>query len=146
MQIIRKINAYTSCFEKQVERTPDNVAVVFEGNKLTYRELNQNANKVANYLKHTFKLKRDDFVGILTDRSEELLIGILGVFKAGGAYIPIDPDYPVERQQYILKDSEMKVVLKEKNYGTFLDKSENNSIIDIEGILFSVVIRLPILQ
>ena len=98
-------------FEEQVERTPANIAVVYEETKLTYKELNERANRLANYLRSNYDIKADDLIALCLDRSEHMLIGILAVLKAGGAYVPMDPGYPDERIQYVLKDTRAKVVL-----------------------------------
>ncbi|MGE5659086.1 MAG: amino acid adenylation domain-containing protein [Actinomycetota bacterium] len=100
-------------FEAQVERTPDAVAVVFEDQKLTYRELNQRANQLAHYLQQ-LGVKPEVLVGICVERSLEIPIGILGILKAGGAYVPLDPAYPQERLAFILKDAQVKVLLTEE--------------------------------
>ncbi|NMF63752.1 non-ribosomal peptide synthetase, partial [Brasilonema octagenarum] len=97
-------------FEEQVEHTPDAVAVVFENQKLTYRELNQRANKIAHYLK-TLDVKPDVLVGICMERSLEMVIGILAIIKAGGAYVPLDPTYPKERLAFMLADAQVSVLL-----------------------------------
>ncbi|GKX65197.1 non-ribosomal peptide synthase/polyketide synthase [Inconstantimicrobium mannanitabidum] len=97
-------------FEAQVERTPDNIAVVFEDKKLTYRELNERSNSLARLLRDK-GVKADSIVGIMVERSLEMLVGIMGILKAGGAYLPIDPNYPKERIEYMLKDSESKMLL-----------------------------------
>ncbi|WP_207750723.1 non-ribosomal peptide synthetase [Anaeromonas gelatinilytica] len=99
-------------FEEQVKKTPDNTAVVFEDEKLTYRELNEKANNLARVLRNK-GVKADTIVGIMVERSLEMIIGIMGILKAGGAYLPIDPSYPKERIEYMLKDSESKVLLSE---------------------------------
>ncbi|PQP84731.1 non-ribosomal peptide synthetase [Paenibacillus sp. PCH8] len=97
-------------FEKQVERTPGALAVVYEDSKLTYAELNAKANRLAYTLRER-GVKPEQVVGILADRSAELLIGVLAVWKAGGAYVPLDPDYPAERIEYMLADSGASVLL-----------------------------------
>ncbi|MCJ8173437.1 non-ribosomal peptide synthetase, partial [Clostridium botulinum] len=99
-------------FEAQVEKTPDNVAVVFEDKKLTYRELNERANSLARVLRDK-GVKADSIVGIMVERSLEMIVGIMGILKAGGAYLPIDPNYPKERIEYMLKDSNSKILLSE---------------------------------
>ena len=104
-------------FEEQVERTPGNVAVVFEDQKLTYIELNQRANQLAHYLRKIYQekfdeeLKPDTLIAICVERSLEMIIGILGVLKAGGAYVPIDPGYPEERIGFMLQDTVGKILL-----------------------------------
>lgn len=102
-------------FEEQVEKTPDNVAVVFNDEKLTYRELNEKANVLARLL-ISKNIKANDLCGIILNRSLEMIISILAVLKSGAAYIPIDPNYPKDRIEYILKDSNVKIVLTEDEY------------------------------
>ena len=97
-------------FEEQVEKTPDNIAVVFEDQKLTYRELNEKANSLANYLRDK-GIGRNDIVGIMVNRSLEMIVSILGVLKSGACYIPIDPEYPQDRIEYMLNNSNSKMLL-----------------------------------
>ncbi|MBQ6625165.1 MAG: amino acid adenylation domain-containing protein, partial [Clostridia bacterium] len=118
-------------FEEQVENIPDNIAVVYEEQSLTYAELNAKANQLA-YTLRDLGVKPDDFVAIIADRSLEMTIGILGVLKSGGAYVPIDPTYPEERIEYILKDSRAKVIL------TYLSESELNLCTEIPVVDMSV--------
>jgi amino acid adenylation domain-containing protein/non-ribosomal peptide synthase protein (TIGR01720 family) len=101
-------------FEEQVEKTPDNIAVVFEDVQLTYRELNEQANILAHHLIDNYNIEPDDKVALLLDRSERMIISILGVLKSGAAYVPISPDYPQERIDYILNKAEPKAVIDEK--------------------------------
>ncbi|HRR78238.1 MAG TPA: amino acid adenylation domain-containing protein [Ruminococcus sp.] len=98
-------------FEEQVKKTPDNTALVFGDKKLTYAELNARANSLAHRLRE-LGVKPDDFVAIIADKSIEIIEGIYGIIKAGGAYLPIDPTYPEDRIAFILEDSAAKVVLK----------------------------------
>ncbi len=112
-------------FEEQVEKTPDNIAVVFDNNKLTYRELNEKANIVANYLLVNHNIEQNDLVGIFLYRSERMIIALLGILKSGAAYVPIEVDYPEERQKYIIQDSNPQLIISE----------DNNSFIDINEIL-----------
>ncbi|MDZ7959073.1 MAG: amino acid adenylation domain-containing protein [Aulosira sp. DedQUE10] len=100
-------------FEAQVKKTPDAVAVVFEQEKLTYKELNQRANQLAHYLQ-TRGVKPEVLVGICLERSCELVVGILGIIKAGGAYLPLDPAYPQERLAYMLEDAQVSVILTQE--------------------------------
>jgi amino acid adenylation domain-containing protein len=100
-------------FEEQVERTPDAVAVVFEGQQLTYNELNCRANQLAHYLQ-SLGVKPDELVGICVERSLEMIVGLLGILKAGGAYVPLDPDYPIERLSFMLEDAAVKVLLTQQ--------------------------------
>ncbi|WP_205608364.1 non-ribosomal peptide synthetase, partial [Clostridium botulinum] len=99
-------------FEEQVEKTPNNIAVVFEDKKLTYKELNEKSNQLARVLRSK-GVKADSIVGIMVERSLEMIIGIMGILKAGGAYLPIDPSYPKERIEYMLNDCGAKIILTE---------------------------------
>ena len=92
-------------FEAQVERTPDNVALTYETQSLTFAELNQRANRLAHMLRER-GVGPDVIVGLCLDRSLELVIGLLGILKAGGAYLPIDPAYPKDRLAFMLEDAE----------------------------------------
>ena len=100
-------------FEEQVERTPDHIAVVFEDQQLSYRELNARANQLARVLQEK-GVGADDLVGIMMDRSPRIVVGMLAILKAGGAYVPIDPEYPQERIQYVLNDSGATLLLTDK--------------------------------
>jgi amino acid adenylation domain-containing protein len=100
-------------FEAQAARTPDAVAVNLGDRRLTYRELNQRANQLAHYLRAR-GIGPDVFVGICADRTIELVVGLLGILKAGGTYVPIDPQYPPERRAFMLQDSKSPIVLTER--------------------------------
>ncbi|MEG4588312.1 amino acid adenylation domain-containing protein [Microcoleus sp. MOSTC5] len=100
-------------FEAQVDRTPDAVAVVFEDQKLTYRELNERANQLAHYLQH-LGVKPEVLVGICVERSLDTIVGILGILKAGGAYVPLDPAYPHDRLAFTLEDAQISVLLTQQ--------------------------------
>lgn len=97
-------------FETQVERTPDAVAVIFEGMQWTYQELNRRANQLARYLQ-TLGVGPEVVVGICMERSLELVVGLLGILKAGGAYMPLDPTYPPRRLDFMLRDAQAPIVL-----------------------------------
>ncbi len=97
-------------FEAQAERTPDAPALEFGGRHLSYRELNQRANQLAHHLR-ALGIQPEERVGICVERSFELIIGLLGILKAGAAYVPLDPTYPTERLQFMLADSRVAVVL-----------------------------------
>jgi len=100
-------------FEEQVRRSPDAIAVILEGEQLTYRELNQRANCLAHYLK-TLGVEPEVLVGICVERSLDMVVGLLGILKAGGAYVPLDPAYPTERLAYMLSDSKVSVLLTQQ--------------------------------
>ncbi|AUT02776.1 non-ribosomal peptide synthetase [Nostoc sp. CENA543] len=98
-------------FEEQVAKNPDNLAVVFESESLTYQQLNQKAEQLADYLIENYQIQPDTLIGISVERSLEMIIGVLGILKAGGAYVPIDPNYPQERIRFMLEDSGISVLL-----------------------------------
>jgi amino acid adenylation domain-containing protein len=100
-------------FEEQVERTPEEVAVAFEGQHLTYGELNRRANQLGHYLQG-LGVGPDVFVGICAERSLDMVVGLLGVLKAGGAYVPLDPAHPHDRLIYILEDSQTPMLLTQQ--------------------------------
>ncbi|WP_020431441.1 non-ribosomal peptide synthetase, partial [Paenibacillus riograndensis] len=97
-------------FEQQVEKTPVHIAVVQGNRTLTYQALNQRANSLARALR-TMGVKRESIVGIMAEKSLSTVVGILGILKAGGTFLPVDPSYPVDRIQYMLKDSGAKMLL-----------------------------------
>ncbi|MDM8517687.1 amino acid adenylation domain-containing protein [Desulfobacterales bacterium HSG16] len=98
-------------FEEQVKLTPDNIAVIFEDKSLSYKELNELADTMAFSLRKNYRIEPDDIVGVITHRNEQMIISLLGIMKAGGAYLPIDPEYPQKRIDYMIKDSGCKIVL-----------------------------------
>jgi len=104
-------------FEQQVERTPEAVAVQYEGESLTYAQLNAKANQLAHRLRGLKDASGaalvcpDALVAISVERSLEMVVGLLGILKAGAAYVPVDPEYPEDRIEYMLKDSQAKVLL-----------------------------------
>ncbi|HEX8245089.1 MAG TPA: condensation domain-containing protein, partial [Longimicrobium sp.] len=96
--------------EAQVERTPGAVAVVFQGERVTYAELNARANRLARHLR-ALGVGPDARVAVCVERGVEMVVGVLAVLKAGGAYVPLDPAYPAERLRYMLEDSAPAVLL-----------------------------------
>jgi amino acid adenylation domain-containing protein len=101
-------------FEQQVYRTPEAIAVVFENRQLTYQELNTQANQLAHHLR-SLGVTAETIVGIYLDRSLDMLIGLLGILKAGGVYIPLDPSYPADRIAFMLADSQAPVLLTQQS-------------------------------
>ncbi|WP_375509332.1 amino acid adenylation domain-containing protein [uncultured Nostoc sp.] len=102
-------------FEVQVERSPDAIAVIFEDQHLTYRELNHRANQLAHYLR-SLGVGPEVLVGICVERSTDMVVSILGILKAGGAYVPLDPTYPQERLAFMLEDAQVSVLLTEDKF------------------------------
>ncbi|WP_299124660.1 polyketide synthase [uncultured Winogradskyella sp.] len=115
-------------FLDQVQRTPNNIAVVFGNSKLTYKELDIRSNQLADYLIKNKNIAPRDLVGLMLERSEWLIVAILGVLKAGATYIPIDVEYPEQRKNYIKEDSDCKIVFDISLLNDFQDTSENYSI------------------
>lgn len=101
-------------FEAQVERTPDAVAMWFNGQTMTYWEMNNRANALA-YILRDLGVQPDDLVGIYAQRSFEMLIGIYAVIKAGGAYVPFDPEFPDDRLAFMVDDSGAKIIISPSN-------------------------------
>ena len=100
-------------FEAQVERTPDHVAVQFEGEKLSYKALNERANRVAHYLLDE-GVTAETLVGLFVERSLHMVVAIVGILKAGAAYVPFDPSSPAERLAFMLEDSQAPILLTER--------------------------------
>jgi len=118
-------------FEEQVNKTPDRTAIVFMNEELTYKQLNERSNQLARKIKE-FNFEPSFTVGLFLKRSLEMIIGILAVLKAGGAYLPIDPDFPEERVIYILNNSATKVIVTQDE---FLDRFDSHlfDLIDVEN-------------
>jgi amino acid adenylation domain-containing protein len=109
-------------FEDQVKVTPDAVAVTFEGKQITYHELNRRANLLAHYLQQ-HAVGPEVLVGICIERSLEMIVGVLGILKAGGAYVPLDPTYPLERLTFMVKDSQMPVLVTQQHLRPYFPTS-----------------------
>lgn len=100
-------------WEEQVEKSSDSIALIFEDKKATYSQLDKKANIVAGKLRR-LGVKPNDCVGLVADRGIEMIAGLLGILKSGGAYVPIDPDFPEDRMQAILEDSKPKAIVTYK--------------------------------
>jgi amino acid adenylation domain-containing protein len=109
-------------FETQVQRTPEAIAVTYQDQRLTYAELNCRANQIAHYLQ-AVGIGPDMLVGICLERSENLLISMLGVLKAGGAYVPLDPLHPYERLTFQCEDAALRVVLTQERLRSLFAES-----------------------
>lgn len=124
-------------FEEQVKKKPNRTALVFGTLHLTYKQLNEKANQLANYLVKSYRIKPDDLIALLLDRNEQIIICILAIWKSGGAYVPIDADYPIERIGYILGDTQAKVLLLNNRLKNKLNKLINQQlnyeIIDVDN-------------
>ncbi|MDW3192769.1 MAG: amino acid adenylation domain-containing protein [Cytophagales bacterium] len=103
-------------FEKQAEEKPDQVALVCEGQRLTYKELNEQANRLAHGLKTQYDPKPEEVIAFMLDRDEWVIVSILGILKSGAAYLPIDTKLPSERKQYMLQDTAPRALLLHSDY------------------------------
>jgi len=110
-----KNKTLVNLFEEQAKKTPDDVALIFNGDRLTYQILDKYSNQLAFAIKHHClngpSIKRDMFIAVLLERSMEMVIAMLGILKAGMAYVPIDPNYPDSRIEYLLNDSKPSLIL-----------------------------------
>ncbi|PZE20566.1 non-ribosomal peptide synthetase [Paenibacillus xerothermodurans] len=120
-------------FEEQVERVPDRAAVVFEDRRLTYRELNARANRLA-ALVRAKGVGPDGLVAIMAERSPEMIVGMLAILKAGGAYVPIDPAYPSDRIEFMLEDSGARVLLTQSHLLNSVDFSGETLCLELSDV------------
>ena len=111
-------------FKEQVNKTPDAVAIKFKETELTYQELNEKSNQLAHYLISNYNIEADDLVGIELERSEWMVIGILAIIKSGGAYVPIDPEYPQQRKAFIKEDARLKLTINEEELSKFSQENK----------------------
>ena len=119
-------------FAEQVKRNPDNIALVFNEKELSYKQLNQRANAVANEILKNASISPDDIVAIMSPPSELTVIGILGILKSGAAYLPISPDLPAERIKFMLRNSGSKLILA---YNSLMEKADEIvSDLNAEGV------------
>jgi hypothetical protein len=110
-------------FEEQVDSSPDAVAAIFDSHRLTYRELNRRANQLANYLKR-FGAGPENCVGILLERTAEMVVAMLAVLKTGGAYVPLDPASPEERLRFMIRDAGLHLVLSSESMANKVPRSD----------------------
>jgi amino acid adenylation domain-containing protein len=106
-------------FESQVARTPDEPAIIFDRETITYRDLNKRANQLARRLRK-LGVGPESLVGICSTRSTDLVVGLLGILKAGGAYVPLDSSYPAERLSFIVEDTALQVIVSQEELLTKL--------------------------
>jgi amino acid adenylation domain-containing protein/non-ribosomal peptide synthase protein (TIGR01720 family)/FkbM family methyltransferase len=109
------VTALPQLVEVQVERTPGQTALVFEDQQLSYAELNQRANQLAHYLRN-LGVGPEILVGVCMERSIEMVVALLGVLKAGGAYLPLEPSYPAERLSFMVADAGVRLILTQKRF------------------------------
>lgn len=132
-------------FEEQARCRPDHIALICDGQQISYRELNERANRLAHYL-----IKQgvgpEVIVGIYMERSIDFIVSLLGIFKAGGAYVPLDPSFPGERISYMLESSGIGALIASHSYAEILSSYKGASIVldrDQQRIAQESVENLP---
>ncbi|MBB5619455.1 surfactin family lipopeptide synthetase A [Pedobacter cryoconitis] len=126
-------------FSRQVVQTPDAIALVYEDQQLTYKELDEKSNQLGHYLRSA-GVREDMLVPVCITRSITMMIGILGILKAGGAYVPVDPEYPQERIHYILSDTNAGIVVSSEAHKSLLNGgSANLRIISLDGLELELI-------
>ena len=124
--IVRKDLCIHQLFEAQVDRAPDGIAVAFEAEALTYGQLNRRANQLAHHLR-ALGVGPEVVVAVCLERSLAGVIGLLGILKAGGAFVPLDPAYPRERLAFMLRDARVPVLLTQERLAAGLCGTECQS-------------------
>ncbi|KIO78672.1 hypothetical protein TH53_01890, partial [Pedobacter lusitanus] len=105
---------FQELFEAQAACSPDAVAVICEDSRITYKALNEKANQLAAYLRASFEIIPDQLIGVMVSRSVWSVVAVLGVIKSGAAYVPVDPEYPQSRIEYIIEDTKIKILLTDQ--------------------------------
>ena len=118
-------------FEQQVEQTPEQIAVEFGGERVSYRELNERANRLGRYLQEQ-GVGPEVIVGLCLERSVEMVVGVLGVLKAGGAYLPLDPGYPLERLLFMLEETAVPLLLTQERLRNRLPRQAAAAVITLD--------------
>ncbi|WP_202704236.1 non-ribosomal peptide synthetase, partial [Flavobacterium sp. UGB4466] len=120
-------------FEEQVSKTPNDIALVFRNKKFTYNELDKLSNQLAHYLVENYKIKPDNLIGVMLNRNEWSIVSILGILKAGAAYVPIDAQDPSGRKDFIINDASLVLLITEVNFIHDIDYYEGDIFaIDVE--------------
>ncbi|HLO84146.1 MAG TPA: amino acid adenylation domain-containing protein, partial [Nostocaceae cyanobacterium] len=127
-------------FEEQVEKTPDAIAVEFDNQQLTYHKLNERANQLAHYLQ-SLGVEPEVLVGVAIERSLEMAIAVLAILKAGGAYVPIDPAYPQERRDFMLADTNCRVLISQSSLRSLFPKVDHLVLLDEQ---WEIIAQQPI--
>src|SRR5262245_55175540 len=128
----RKEKSIHELFEAQVERTPNNIALSFENQQLSYRDVSGKANQLADRLR-AIGVGPETLVGLYVTRSLEMVVGLLGILKAGGAYVPLDPSYPKERLAFMLQDAQARVLVTQQKLLTKLPTDHGARLLILDG-------------
>jgi len=136
-EIIRKTSVSISYLKiesrdrsSRASLTPDAVAAVFENQQLTYRQLNSQANQLAHYLQQ-LGAAPEVLVGLCVERSLDAIVGLLGIIKAGAAYLPLDPTYPQERLNFMLEDAQVSILVTQQHLAQNLTQPENYGVFSV---------------
>lgn len=124
--------ALQKLFEDQVARAPDAVALMYEGRQLTYSELDARSNQVAHCLQR-LGVGMDDRIGLCLEHSFDTFVGLIGALKAGAAYVPLDPEYPLERLMYILEDSDPSIILTQESLQHLFKSSPEGTVLCLDS-------------
>ncbi|WP_348704103.1 amino acid adenylation domain-containing protein, partial [Tenacibaculum sp. 190524A02b] len=124
-------NTIVDLFKEQVKNTPEAIAVIYEEETLTYKELDERSNQLAHYLQKQ-GVTPDALIGICLERSLEMIVGILGILKSGGAYVPIDPNYPQDRIRYMLDDAGINLVLSNTSSNKILENKPDLRVVSLD--------------
>ena len=122
------ISSVLELFGEQASRTPDNTAVKVGGNRLSYQQMDRLSSKVARYLQKTMKVQKGDVVGVMLEREEYILPVIFGILRAGAVYLPIDPEFPESRVEFMLQDAGASVLFSRTKFLRRLKKSSPEAI------------------
>lgn len=122
---------FLDLFDRQVKKTPDQLAVIFGNDQITFKELDEKSNQLAHYLRNK-GVGEDTLVPFCVNRSLKMVIGLLGILKAGGAYVPVDPKYPKERIHYMLENTGGKIIVCNNFSETELFDGKDRTIVDLE--------------
>ena len=121
-------------FISQVKKTPNNTAIVFEAKNISYKELDILSNQFANYIIDAHNIKVNDLVSVMLERSEWVIVCVMGILKSGAAYVPIDPNYPEKRKKYIIEDCQSKIIIDRDFITGFINELDTLSPILNEAI------------
>ncbi len=130
-QVFEESSCLHHLFAAQVERTPEAVAVVYEGQSLSYSELNRRANQLAHHLR-SLSVKTETRVGVFMERSIEMVVALLGILKADAAYVPLDPTYPPERLAFALADAQISVLVTQPHLLNVLPEDTANKLVVVD--------------
>ena len=135
--------SFIELFERQVLKTPANIAIVFEQEQLTYQELNEMSNMLAHYLQ-TQGVNEETLVPLYLERGINMIVGMLGIMKAGAAYVPIDTDFPSERIDYMLQDTAARIVVSSEKSASKIASVVGINVVKIECITKKECISNPL--